>query len=125
MKFTTDLDFNYSEYSQKGNRRPLVLGELLLLEFYGEIWYTTYTSTSDIDADDEKSDYEKRIQQNKRSLQEAVERAMNEAELQVCLIMIMYVKSLALFPCLPHFLWSVKNGKGLALFIMWVDARWI
>ena len=41
-------------------------------------------STSENEADDEKSDYEKRIEENKRSLQEEVERAMNNAELEVC-----------------------------------------
>ena len=47
---------------------------------------TNYTPQPAYEADDEKSDYEKRIEENKRSLQEEVERAMimNNAELEVC-----------------------------------------
>ena len=57
-----------------------------VLKFCGEIWYATCTSTSENEANNEKSDYEKQIKENKRSLQEEVERAMNKAELELCLL---------------------------------------
>ena len=56
-----------------------------MLKFCGEI-YATCTSTSENEANNEKSNYEKQIKENKRSLQEEVERAMNKAELELCLL---------------------------------------
>ena len=115
MNFTTDFDFNYSK-SRKVNRRPVVLiSEVLFLEI------ATCTS-SENEADDEKSDYEKRIEENKRSLREEVERAMDNAELEVCYFDHDHVcKIPSLVPMAPPFLWkqkSEKNRKGLPSFIM-------
>ena len=59
MNFTTDLDFNYSK-SWKTNKRPLVLSELVFLEI---LWRNMIYATEN-EADDEKSDYEKRIEEN-------------------------------------------------------------
>jgi len=81
--------------------------------------YATCTSTSENEADDEKSDYEKRIEENKRSLQEEVERAMKNAELEVSYFDHDHVcKITSLVPMPPFFMEAKKNRKGLALFIM-------
>ena len=65
MNFTTDLDFNYSK-SWKTNKRPLVLSELVFLEIlWRNMIYATCMSTSENEADDEQSDYEKRIEEKK------------------------------------------------------------
>lgn len=110
MNFTTDFDFNYSK-SRKVNRRPLVLiSEVLLLEI------ATCTS-SENEADDEKSDYEKRIEENKRSLREEVEWAMDNVELEVYYFDHDHVRYLALFPWLLHFYGNKRVRKTGKAFI--------